>query len=482
MKLVKSYTLILFTIACVGAQAQQTEKWDLEKCINFAYDQNLNVQRSELSMQNNEALLLQSKLNKIPTLNMNIFNSWRWGRSIDPTTNLFTTQRINSNGANASTNFLVYSGSRINRTIKQGEKDVQASYYDLQKSKNDVALDVVSGYLQIIFTRELLENARGQLNTTQAQLEQTEKMVNAGSLPISNLLDLQSQVASNEVDVINAENNVNLAILQLKQFLQIPAEEPFEIFTPDFDADNYQFPTVSVGEVFNQALQTQPEIKSAELQIESAQLGTKIAQSDHVPRISLQGQFFTNFSDQNLAPTGETEEVTQDLGVIGYLNSDPSQLVSAFPIVNEVPIREVQNIPTQWVDNRSWSAGFNIAIPIFNGWQTRTNIQRARIQEDLAEINATESQNILRQTIETAYNDAQAALKVFEAAEKQVEALEESFRATEKSYNLGAVNFVDYQISSFNLFSARSNLVRAKFDYIFKLKVLDFYLGNPLTL
>ena len=378
--------------------------------------------------------------------------------------------------------FLCTVDHRLNRSIKQGQADVEAGYYELEKAKNDVALDVVFGYLQVIFTRELLENSRAQLNTTETQLDQTSKLVDAGSLPITNKLDLQSQLASNEVDVINSENDVNLAILRLKQFLQIPAEEEFDIVTPDFDPADYAFVSYSVGEVYKQAEATQPEVKAADLRIQSAELGTKVANSDHIPQIFLQGQFFTNFSDQNSAPTGEFEEVIQDLGTVGYLRDDPTQLVNAFPIVNEVPIREVQNIPTQWVDNRSWTVGFNIGIPIYNGWQTRSNVQRAKIQEDLAKIDAVETRNVLRQTIETAYNDAQAAVKVYEAAQKQVAALEESFRATETSYNLGAVNFVDYQVASFNLFSARSNLVRAKFDYIFKLKVLDFYLGNPLTL
>jgi outer membrane protein len=211
-------------------------------------------------------------------------------------------------------------------------------------------------------------------------------------------------------------------------------------------------------------------------------MGIKVAKSAHVPRISLQGQYTTNYSDQNNSPTGETETVIQDLGTIGYVLNDPTQLVNAFPLINEVPIREVQNIPNQWGDNRGFVAALNVGIPIFNGWQTQSNIQRSVIQKDLAEINATETRNILRTTIETSYNDAQAAIKIYDAAQKQVEALEESFRATEKSYNLGALNYVDYQISSFNLFSAKSNLVRSKFDYIFKLKVLDFYLGNPLTL
>lgn len=482
MKLKYTFPFALILFIFFSAQAQEVKQWTLEECVNYAYDYNLTVRRSELSMQNNEVNLKQSKLSRVPSLNMNIFNSWRWGRSIDPTTNLFTTQRINSNGASASTQFIVYNGSRQHRTVKRSEMDVQASFYEFEKSKNDVALDVVLGYLQIIFTRELMENSRFQLTTTQAQLDQTEKLVNAGSLPRTNLLDLQSQLASNEVEVINSENDVNLAILRLKQYLQIPAEEEFDIFTPEFDQANYEFVPYSVGEVYKQAELIQPEIKAADMRIESAQIGEQIAKGAHIPTVGLQGQFVTNFSDQNSAPTGETQTVIQDLGTVGYLKDDVTQLVNAFPLVTEVPIREVQNISTQWVDNRSWSAGFNIGVPIFNGWQTKSNIQRAKIDVDLAEINAQETRNILRQTIETSYNDAQAAIKIFNAAQKQVDALQESFRATERSYNLGATNFVDYQVSSFNLFSAKSNLVRSKFDYIFKLKVLDFYLGNPLTL
>jgi outer membrane protein len=482
MKLKKTLVLALTLFICISTQAQDVKKWTLDECVNYAYDNNLTVQRSELAMQNDEIALRQNRLSRIPSLNMNIYNSWRWGRSIDPTTNLFTTNRINSNGANASANFLLYNGSRLSRTINQGEKDTQASYYDFEKSKNDVALDVVLSYLQIIFTRELLENSIFQLNTTKAQMDQTEKLVNAGSLPRTNLLDLQSQVASNEVDVIRSENDVNLAVLRLKQYLQIPSEENFDIVTPEFDRDSYEFVPYGVGEVYTQAESIQPEVKSADLRIESAKIGIRVAKSAHVPNIGLQGQYTTNYSDQNNSPTGEFQTIDHESPPIGFLQNAPSQLVNSIPFTSERPIREIQDIPQQWVDNRGFVAGFNIGIPIFNGWQTRSNIQRAEINKDYAEINAKETRNVLRQTIETSYNDAQAAVKVFDAAQKQVEALEESFRATEKSYNLGATSYVDYQISSFNLFSAKSNLVRSKFDYIFKLKVIDFYLGNPLTL
>jgi outer membrane protein len=469
---------LTFLIPVIGVYGQQGKKWSLEQCVDYALDNNLNVKRSELSMKNDEVSLLQSRLSRLPNLNAGLSNSWRWGRSIDPTTNLFTTQRVNSNGANASSQMLIYNGSQLSRTVRQNQSDLEASLYDLEKSKNDVSLDVVLGYLQIIFTRELLENARYQLNTTKAQMDQTEKLVNAGSLPITNLLDLQSQVASNEVEVINSENNEALAILQLKQYLQIPAEEEFDIETPEFDSDDYGFVEYSVVEVFSQAEATQPEIKSADLRIHSAEIGIKIARGAHIPQIGIVGNFFTNYSDQNRKFLGR-DIILDEYTPIGYVLNDPTQIVVTPGTRSNF---EDIDIPTQWADNRSWSAGFNINIPIFNGWQTNSNVQRAKINKDLAEISATETRNVLRQTIETAYNDAQAAIKVYNAAQKQVAALEESFRATETSYNLGALNYIDYQVASFNLFSARSNLVRSKFDYIFKLKLLDFYLGKPLTL
>ena len=470
--------ILAVILPLIGANAQQGKKWSLEECVNHALDNNLNVKRSEISMKNEEVSLLQSRLSRLPNLNAGLSNSWRWGRSIDPTTNLFTTQRVNSNGANASSQMLIYNGSQLSRTVRQNQTDMQASLYDLEKSKNDVSLDVVLGYLQIIFTRELLENSRFQLNTTRTQLDQTDKLVKAGSLPITNLLDLQSQVASNEVEVINAENNEAQAVLQLKQYLQIPYEEDFDIETPEFDQEDYGFVEYSVGEVFRQAESTQPEVKSADLKIQSADMGIKIAKGAHIPQIGIGGNFFTNYSDQNRKFLGR-DLIPDEYTPIGYVLNDPTQIVVTPGTRTNY---EDIDIPTQWADNRSWSAGFNINIPIFNGWQTNSNVQRAKINKDLAEISATETRNVLRQTIETAYNDAQAAIKVYDAARKQVAALEESFRATETSYNLGALNYVDYQVASFNLFSARSNLVRAKFDYIFKLKVLDFYLGNPLTL
>jgi outer membrane protein len=463
---------------CFEVSAQNSRVWSLQECVDYAYQNNLNIQRSEYNVENNEALLKQSQLARLPDANLSVFNSWRWGRSIDPTTNLFINDRINSNGFSGSAGLVLFNGFQQINAIRQNKKAVESSYYGMLKTRNDVALEVVAAYLNIIFAKELLENARLQLNTSQVQQDQTTKQVEAGALPVTNLYDIQAQVATNEVELINRENDVELTLLQMKQLLQIPASENFDIVTPDIDAEGLKMLAMSSEQVYQQALGIQPEIRSADLGVESAEYGLKTAKGARIPTLSLGGQGFTNYSDQNR--DFEVETVTQTRRV-GFLESDPTQFVVA-----EIPftVTTFRDIPmtTQWKNNRSWQLGFNLAIPIFNGYQVSTGIQRARIQKELADIDARETRNTLRQVIERAYNDARAASKVYDAAGKQVDALEESFRATEKGYNLGASRFVDYQVVSNNLFRARSDLSRAKYDYIFKIKVLDFYVGNPITL
>ncbi len=475
--------LALIFVISTGTKAQQQKTWDLEQCINYAFNNNLNVKLTDLSKQDAESRLRQSKLSRIPSLNFNLFNSWRWGRSIDPTTNRFVNQRINSNGLNGSSSVVLYNGNRQVNAIRQGKKELEAGYYDVEKSKNDIALQVVGAYLNVIFAREQFENAKTQLETTRAQVDNTKKLVDAGSLPITNLLDVKAQEASNEVDVINAENEIDLALLQLKQLLQIPASEPFDIVKPDFDPADYAMVPYPVDEVYRRALTTQPEIKSSDLKIESADYGVRLAKGAHIPVVSLSGQMFANYSsvqdrERMVADDAGGTPVTIPPSPIGTVDNNPAQIVYSFP--RTIYTRPNYPYTDQWLDNRSWSLSFNIGIPVFNGYMTRTNVQRARIMKENAEINAENTKNILRQTIERAYNDAEAAAKIYDAAVKQVDALQESFRATEKGYNLGAKSFVDYQVASGNLFRAKYDLTRAKYDYIFKLKILDFYLGNPL--
>ncbi len=477
----------LLLIFCVSvAQSQDSQNWTLEECVNYAYSNNLDIRLAELDKQTEEAYLVQSKFSRVPTLNFDLYQGYSWGRSIDPTTNLFTTTRFSSNGFQGSSDLVLFNGMQQVNSIKQGEKDVEARMYDLQSTKNDITLNVVAGYLEVIFTKELLSNAQYQLQSTRAQMERTEKLVNAGSLPRTNLLDLQAQLSSDEVNLINAQNNVVLATLRLKQFLQIPATEPFDIITPDFDESKYAMIDEDVEDVYESAVLTMPEIKGADVRVESAEIGEKIAVGGYYPTLSMRGMVSTNYSNQRdvenrEVPTGDSVLIPPV--PIGFLGNDPSQQVFSYeryaPEFNEIdgyPIGE------QWGDNISYGVSFNLRIPIVNGNRVRTNRQIAQIQKERAEVNATQTRNTLRINIETAYNDASAALKTYEAALQQVDALEEAFRAAERRYESKVSNYTEYQVANNNLYVARSDLARAKFDYIFKLKILDFYQGNPITL
>ena len=444
-------------------------------------ENNLTVKRGELDVRFDEVNLTQSKADMYPDFNFGAQYGINWGRSIDPTTNLFIAHRIQSVGISSGSNVTLFGGMQKLNTIKQNKINLQGSTSDLEKIKNDVILNVVTFYTNVIFNQELLATARLQLATTARQLERTQKLVDAGSLPISEVLDLQSQSASNELEVVNAENSLNLALLNLKQVMQMPASESLQVVAPDLDAGAYGFLGLNAQDIFQQAERTQPEIKSADLNVESSILGERIARGALYPSLTLGYSMFTNYSDA-IDPLfvedgtfGEPTEIPN----AGFLDGDPTQTITLLR-PNPNFIEEGNGVGNQFDDNFSRALTVTVSVPVFNGLTTRSSMQRASINRAQAEINAREVRNQLRQIIETAYNDALAASKAYEASQKQVQALEESFRVTEKRYNLGAVNFVDYQIAQNNLFGAKSDLVRSKYDYIFKTKILDFYQGNPL--
>ena len=469
--------------------AQDIKKWTLEECIDYALRNNLLVKQSQLSVRDNELLLKQSKAELLPSLNVGGSYSNRWGRSIDPTTNQFDTEQIRSLNSYGQSQLLVYGGSRLRNTIKQNKTLLEGSQYDLQKVENDIMLSVATDFLNVILNKELLENAQLQLQTTQAQLETTSKQVKAGALPISSELDLIAQVESNKVRVINSENDVRLANLRLKQLLMIPSEEPFDIVIPEFDEDLTR--TVLTSEdLYTQSKNIMPEVQAAEKTVLSADLGVKIARGWFDPRLSVSADVYSNYSsvaDREryiLDPDGTPTTVEVP---IGYFYNPIGPTPETIPVFKqeEIPAGNIVDgypVRDQFSDNISNSIGISLMIPIFNGLQTRTGYQRAKIQSEKARLYAEETRQVLRQNIELAYNNALAASETYNASTKQVASLEESFRAAEKSYNLGAMNIYDYQVASNNLFRARSDLLRAKYNYIFTVKVLDFYLGKPLSL
>ncbi|WP_421765305.1 TolC family protein [Ekhidna sp.] len=467
--------LVLISFATMS---QQKRILSLQECIEIAVENNLSVQRSELNLQSAEVNLLQSQAQRYPTLNANGNYGYNWGRGIDPTTNQFTTQRINFNGVSASSSMPIINGLQTTNSIKQSKLNRDASQYDLKKSINDISLNTALNYLNVIFNKELLENAKFQLESSQQQLDRTKKLVESGALPISNELQLVSQVATNEVALVNAQNNLDLALLALKQSLLLQPGQEIDIEIPEIDIDQAEIENSRIIDIYNEALSQMPEIQSADLRVKSADLGLDVSKGGMFPTLNLSGSMSTNYSD-----------AFKDFAIINATPSGLSPTVfetaSGEAIFEQEFDFELQEstvpLSTQYDNNLSKRLTLSLNIPIMNGFRTRSDIQRSKIALQQAEIASTEQRNILYQTIESSYRNAVAAAKTFSASQRQVESLEETFRAVENQYNNGAANFTDYQVASNNLFQARTDLSRAKYDFVFKQKVLEFYQGKALT-
>ena len=469
-------TLVFVFLFCLSFAQSGKKVYTLKECIEIALQNNLTVKRSALGLRGADITLDQSRYTMLPSLNVSGSGGANFGRSIDPTTNLFIDQQINNANANANASLLLFNAFRVMNTIKQSVNDKAAAENDLAKAKNDVILSVITFYTSVIFNQELLQNAQFQLKTTQQQLERTKKLEQAGSVPLGNVLDLEAQNATNELNLIQRENNYNLSLLQLKQSLQLPASTQMEVEIPELSVEDLSLDQTT-EQIYDIAKQNLPEIKAAVFRTESANFALKAARGSLYPRLNLNASAFTNYSSAaKLFQNG----VVDPSPVIGYLGNDQTQVVRSFrptTIGGEVVEKPFSN---QISDNIAQSVSIGLTIPVFNAFNARANVLRNKVTKEQAFINLTDVENRLRQAIETAHNDATAAAKTYASSAKAVKAREEAFRMTKQRYDAGASNYVDYQVSENNLFQAKSDQVRAKYDLIFKKKVLDFYQGKPI--
>lgn len=483
----KAKALLAFLMFCAGftGLAQQTDsvagkRWTLRECVDYALANNLQVRRSELSLELSSIDKRQAKLALLPSANAFGSYGYNWGRGIDPVTNQFiSSQRNGYTSVGASGDLNIFNGFRLQNTIRQTSTEFEASQEDLSKTRNDVTLNVVSLFVNVVFNKELLQNARLQLSSSQQQLERTSKLVAAGSLPKSDELNLQAQVSTNELNVINQENALNLSTLQLQQALQIPATDNFDVEIPEITTEDLVLEQTR-DEIFQIAKGTMPEMRSAQLRIESAGYGVKASRGNLYPRLSLSGSINSNYSSASatrFVQDGNFQTVETGLFIQG-----PDGTVPVYTLEPMGSFREIYGFSDQLKDNLYKSVSLTLSIPIFNNFNARANLQRSMISHEQARINAREAENTLRQSVETSYNNAIAAAKSYNATLRQVDAREEAFRMAKQRYDIGAANYVEYQLAENDLFQSRSDLSRAKYEFIFRKKVLDFYLGNSLGL
>jgi outer membrane protein len=480
--------VVFFLYTCATMQAQdpgikaqdtadiKTKTLTLEQCIEYALKNNIQIKQSELNTEIADLNLVQSEANLFPSLNGQASHSYNFGRTIDRFTNEFATQQVLSQNLGISSDVTLFNGLQTVNTIHQNRFNYLSSKFNVDKMRNDISLNVATAYLQILYNIESVENARNQIGVTTAQSERSKKLVDAGSIAKGAYLDIQAQLATEELNLTNAENQLNIAYLSLAQLLNLPNAQGLKIVKPEINVESQPLLTIDATQVYNIAVENLPEMKSANYGVKSANKGLDIARGGLSPRLTLSGSYGTGYSGLSKRLNGTPQFLGFEQS--GYVTSAGDQVLSP---VFSTPTETVPFMD-QYKSNVNKSIGLYLTVPIFNRFQVRTSIGRARIQKLNAELTVESTKLQIQKNVQQAYADANAGLKKYYASSKAVEATTESFKYTEQKFNVGIVNTNDYNDSKNKLIKAQSDLLQAKYEYIFKTKVLDFYQGKPLKL
>nr|MDA3780698.1 TolC family protein [Bacteroidales bacterium] len=450
------------------------EIWSLEKCIEYAHNNNIQLKQQELNTKVNSNDYLQSKLNILPQINAAASNNYSFGRALDESTYEFTDdQTVQSSNFSLNASADLFKGFQNKNTIQQKHFNLKAGIQDEEKMKNDLSLNITSAYLQILFNKELAKNAINQLEITIQQAKRTEELVNAGSLAKGSLLDINAQRASEELQLINTENQLQMSYLTLAQMLDLDSIANFRIKKPVLEIPPEQ-ELKSSKDIFNIAKNEMPQIKSAELKLQSNIKGLQIARGLRYPTLTVFLSYGSRYSDIRQRIIG-----MESTPLIPFGETQSGEQVFAS---SQIPIYSNYAFSDQLLDNQNTILGFNLSIPIFNKWQINNSVSNAKVSVLNAKYTLRNEKNQVLKDVQQAYADATAALKKYYAAEKSVESFKESFRYTQQKFNVGMLNSTDYNNSKNQLAKAKSELLQAKYEYIFKKNILNFYQGNKIKL
>ena len=465
--------VMLFLLALGSIQAQ--EEWPLERCIQYALENNLNIKQAELGVEYASLDQSQSRHSRYPSLNASTSLNSNFGRSIDPSIDAFVTSNFISNGVSMGSGVTVFNGFRISNSIKKSDIDKKATESDLNQAKRDISLSVANSYLNALFADENLAIAVSQLETSQEQLKQIQKLIDAGVRPSNESLDIEAQIANNEQMVITSENAKVIALLNLKQLLRLDPDVVMKLQTPsnvtvETDPDLLEF-----AEVYNSALQSQPNVKAGDLRVESAIIGKKIAKSALMPSVSAFGNISSNYSNQGKKLDGFTTSFI-DQSVVFNGNAATIQFEQQSPNLIDNPYFDQLN------ENLSYGVGLSASFPIYNNNVNRLNVERSKLNIINAETQSEQVKQNLKTTVQQALADAKASKRKLNASIKSVEAQTASFNNAEKKFNAGTINSFEYITQKNALAQAEVNAVLSKYEYLFASKIIDFYMGKTIKL
>ncbi len=464
----------LFLVTTAAAQ----DTWSLERCIRYAQENNITVQQAEANVKISALAQQQAKASRLPNVSASSNLGKQFGRTIDPTTNQFSTTSTSYNSVSLNAGISLFNGGQIHHTVKQAGWDVQAATADAAQTTNNLALQVARAYLNILLASEQLKNAQRRVVQSQEQLNLTQKLIDAGTTPMAEKYNYIAQIARDEQSVITAQNNLDLGYLSLKQLMQLDPDFDLRIEQPLVNIPAVTLPeAAAMTDLYNVATTTQPNIRAADFRIKSAEEGISIARSVYYPSVSAFANLSSNYSSQFLTVTS-TGELIKGSPIIVDFNGQqvPVSFYQEGVRYSKVPYFN------QLDQNFGQGVGLSINVPIYQNGRTRLSVERARLNVLTAQMQSTQARQQLKNDIQTAIANTYASRQQLDAAQKTFDATTTAFQNMTKRLNLGAVNTFELTTSKINLDISENDLILAKYTYLFNLKILDFYQGKTLSI
>ena len=443
--------VIIVLFFSVGLASGQAKKWTLEECVSYAVDNNLTIEQYELDLENVRIDESDAFGDFLPSLNASSSISGNTGLSFDPTTNQAVTTTIFTASGGLSSSVTLFDGLRNINRLNRAKLNAISSQYRLDDLKDDIRLNVANAYLQVLSNKESLRVFNAQYAVTQQDLKRTKELVDAGVVPRGDLLEVEATAANQEQQIVNSENSILISRINLAQLLQITDYENFDIADESFEIPPSDILNNSPKTIFDKAVTFRNDIKFSELNVQLAEKDLKISKGALLPTLGAFFNYNTRYSSQ--------QQFDSDSGQF-FRDSFKDQL---------------------WL-NDGISYGAQLNIPIFNGFSVRNNIKRSKINIDKAKIQLEQDKLTLESTINQAYVDVKSFSKAYEAAQKTVEARRLAYEYSKERFDVGLMNSFDYSQAQSRVDDAEAQLIRTKYDYIFRLKVLEFYFGIPIML
>ena len=472
----RSFLSLIAMLVCSITIQAQSKKWTLEECVTYAIQNNISIKQSELD---SKMALIDKKSavgRFLPSLNASASHSWNIGLNQDITTGLLQNKTTQFTSAGANVGIDIYSGLQNQNTLRKANLSIVAAKYQLVKMKEDIALNVANAFLQVLFNKENLKVQKEQLRINEKQYVRSEELVKVGSIPRGDLLDVKATLALNNQNVITAENSLLISKLSLSHLLQLKDFENFDVVDDTDVKDENNIMAQTPSAIYEKAFEGRTELKIARTNLEIAEKNVAIAKGAFQP--TLQGFYSFNsrvaYSDR---VTGVIPNASNPTSIVGFVEGTNQNVLSPnFTRVlgNPAPFFD------QFNTNKGQSFGMQLSVPVFNGFSARNNVERSKVSLERSKI-AVEQQNLdLQRNVYTAFADAKGALNAYESSVAALEARQGAYNYATEKYSVGLMNSFDFNQSQTLLTNAQSEVLRTKYDYIFKIKILEFYFGIPL--